>query len=198
MIQASRTLFASAVVALLVGCAGTDFKRPTPEALQVGKSTAAQVTAAMGGPAPQTGEVLRNGEKLKSARYAYAEGAGTGKYPGVVPARAMLFLLHNDLLVTEEFVSSFQNDATDFDDSKVSAIVKGKTTRAEVIQLLGTPNGNAVHPFVKNKGESAVIYSYSHAKGSAFNMKFYNKSLIVSFDAAGVVTDLEYASNGEK
>jgi len=43
-----------------------------------------------------------------------------------------------------------------------------------------------------------VIYSYSHAKGSAFNMKFYNKSLIVSFDAAGVVTDLEYASNGEK
>ncbi len=152
----------------------------------------------MGGPAPQSGELLRNGEKLKSARYAYAEGAGTGKYPGVVPARAMVFLTHNDLLVTEEFVSSFSNDATDFDESKVPSIVKGKTTRAEVITLLGTPNGSGVYPFIKNRNESALIYSYSHAKGSAFSMKFFSKSLIVSFGAAGLVTDVEYVSNGEK
>lgn len=192
-----RLLLIAVSSAFLIGCAGTNFKRPDAGALEVGKSTAAQVTQIMGAP-QQTGELLRNGEKLKSVRYAYAEGAGSGKYPGVTPARAQVFLTYNDLLVAEEFVSSFPNDATDFDDAKVSAIVKGKSTRADVVALLGNPNGRGIHPFIKNKGDTASIYSYSHVKGSVFNMKFYSKSLIVSFDASGVVTDVEYTSNGEK
>jgi hypothetical protein len=192
-----RLLCVTASLAALVGCAGTNFKRPEPQALQVGKSTLADVTRVMG-PAPQTGESLRNEEKLKVSRYAYAEGAATGKYPGVVPARAMVFLTHNDLLVAEEFISSFPTDATDFDDSKVASIVKGKTTKAEVSALLGRPNGSGVYPFIKNKGDSAAMYSYAHAKGNAFNMKFYNKTLVVSFGPNDIVSDVEYTSNGEK
>ncbi|MBI3346635.1 MAG: hypothetical protein HY020_05425 [Burkholderiales bacterium] len=192
-----RLLLVAASATFLVGCAGTNFKRPDAGALEVGKSTAAQVAQVMGAP-QQTGELLRNGEKLKQSRYAYAEGAGSGKYPGVTPARAQVFLTFNDLLVAEEFVSSFPNDATDFDDSKIGSIVKGKSTRADVIALLGNPNGRGIHPFIKNKGETAFIYSYSHVKGSVFNMKFYAKSLVVSFDAGGLVTDVEYTSNGEK
>lgn len=192
-----RSLVSAASIAVLAGCAGTDFKRPDSHALQVGKSTIAQVTQVMG-PPPQTGESLRNGEKLKVSRYVYAEGAGTGKYPGVVPARAMVFLTFNDLLVADEFVSSFPADATDFDESKISSIAKGKTTKSEVLSLLGNPNGTGIYPFIKTKGETAVIYSYVHAKGSAFNMKFYNKNLIVSFDPTDVVSDIEYTSNGEK
>ena len=185
-------------MALLAGCAGTNFKRPDPASLQVGRSTTTQITATMGGPPLQSGEVLRNGEKLKSSRYAYAEGAGTGKYPGVIPARAMLFLTHNDLLVSEEFVSSFPGDATDFDESKVPGIVVGKSTKADVISLLGMPNGSGIYPYIKGKNESALLYSYSHVKGNAFSMKLYSKGLIVSFDATGLVTDVEYASSGEK
>jgi hypothetical protein len=192
-----RLLLIAAATVILAGCAGTNFKRPDPGSLEVGKSTMAQVVQIMG-PPPRSGELLRNGEKLKSARYAYAEGAGAGKYPGVVPARAMVFVTHGDLLVAEEFVSSFPVDATDFDDTKLSAITKGKTTKSEVLSLLGKPNGSGVYPYIKSKGETAIIYSYGHAKGSAFNMKFYNKMLVVSFDAAGVVTDIEYTSNGEK
>jgi hypothetical protein len=37
-----------------------------------------------------------------------------------------------------------------------------------------------------------------HVKGSVFDMKFYSKSLIVSFDSNNVVTDVEYLSSGEK
>lgn len=184
-------------VAALAGCAGTNFKRPDPAALTLGQSTLAQVTQVMGTPT-QTGETARNGTKFKISRYAYAEGAGTGKYPGVVPARAMSFMTHDDVLVADEFVSSFPEDATDFDDTKVTAIVKGKTTRQEVQALLGAPNGRAIHPYVKNPGEVASVYSYSQAKGNVFNMKFYAKSLIVSYDANGVVTDVEYTSSGEK
>lgn len=181
----------------LIGCAGTDFKRPAPSSLQVGKSTSADVTRVMG-PPTQTGEQVRNGEKLTVARYAYAEGAGSGKYPGVVPARAQVFLLHNGTLVGEEFVSSFPNDATDFDDAKVQIIEKGKSTRSDVMALLGPPTGAAIYPVIKSKGETAIVYSYAHAKGSVFDMKFYSKSLIVAFDDKGVVTDVEYVSSGQK
>lgn len=193
----TRLLLAFVFAVILSGCAGTNFKRPEPQALVVGKSTSSDVTRVMGSPL-QTGELLKNGEKIKTARYAYAEGAGTGRYPGVVPARAMVFSTFSDLLVGQEFVSSFPDDATDFDEAKVSAITKGKSNRADVLSLLGKPNGEAVYPLIKNKAESGIVYSYSHAKGSVFNMKFYSKALIVSFDAKDVVTDVDYVSSGEK
>ena len=192
-----KLALATVAMAVLSGCAGTNFKRPEPGALEVGKSTTAQVTQVMGTPV-QTGESVRNGEKLKLMRYAYAEGAGTGKYPGVVPARAMVFFVHNERVVADEFVSSFTPDATDFDESKVSSIVKGKTTKSEVASLLGKPNGSAVYPFIKTQGDKASVYSYGHAKGNAFNMKFYSKTMVVSFDRRDVVTDVEYTSSGEK
>lgn len=93
-----RRLMAVAFVTLVSGCAGTNFKRPEPSLLAVGKSSAADVVAVMGTP-QQTGEAIQNEQKLKVLRYAYAEGAGDGRYPGVVPARAMVFTVHDDVLV---------------------------------------------------------------------------------------------------
>lgn len=193
----ARCFLALVCVVILSGCAGTDFKRPEPQSLVVGKSTSSDVTRVMGAPL-QTGEVLKNNEKIRTARFAYAEGAGTGRYPGVVPARAMVFSTFNDLLVGQEFVSSFPADVTEFDETKISSITKGKSTRADVLSLLGKPNGEAVYPLIKNRTEVGIIYSYSHVKGSVFDMKFYSKVLIVSFDANTVVTDVEYVSSGER
>lgn len=192
-----RALFWVLMMAALAGCAGTNFKRPDPQSLVVGKSTSADVTKVMGAPL-QTGELVKNEKKLKTARYAYAEGAGKGKYPGVVPARAMVFYTFDDVLVGQEFVSSFPEDATDFDETKVQAIVKGKSTRADVVALLGKPNGEVIYPMIKNKNEIGSAYSYSHAKGSVFDMKFYSKVLVVSFDSGGIVTEVDYQSTGEK
>ena len=192
-----RTFLGFLIVAALTGCAGTNFKRPDPQSLVVGKSTSTDVTKVMGAPF-QTGELVKNEQKVKTARYAYAEGAGQGKYPGVVPARAMVFYTFNDVLVGQEFVSSFPEDATDFDESKVQAIIKGKSTRADVMSLLGKPNGEVIYPMIKNKNEVGSAYSYSHAKGTVFHMKFYSKVLIVSFDSSGLVTEVEYQSAGEK
>ena len=165
--------------------------------MSVGKSTAADITRVMG-PPRQVGEMLTNEQKIKTSTYAYAEGAGTGRYPGVVPARAMVFSTFNEVLVGQEFVSSFPQDATEFDDAKTSSIIKGKTTRSDVIALLGKPNGEAIYPLIKKKDETAMVYSYSHAKGNAFNMKFYRKSLTVSLSSNDVVSDIEFSSSGEK
>ncbi|MCW7536553.1 outer membrane protein assembly factor BamE [Aquabacterium sp. A7-Y] len=193
----SRFFVALTAAVLSSSCAGADFKRPGPGALTVGKSTTAEVTRVMGKP-HQVGESIKNEQKLKTLHYTYADAAGTGRYPGVVPARVVVFSAFNDLLVGQEFISSFAEDATDFDESKVSALVKGKTTRTQVLQLLGRPTGEAIYPVVKKQGDKTLLYSYSHAKGDAFNMKFYNKALIVSFGPGDVVSDVEFSSNGEK
>ena len=190
-------ILAFAVLAMLAGCAGTNFRRPEPQELALGKSTAADVQRVMG-PPRETVDSLRNEEPLKVMRYTYAQGAGQGRYPGVVPARSMVFTLHHGLLVAQEFVSSFQSDATEFDQSQAGAIVKGRTTRTEVINLLGRPNGEAIYPVIRSRNDRALVYSYSHARGTAFSMKFYSKVLVVSFDGDGVVTDLQFSSTGDE
>ena len=197
MANTTRVLVALATVALLSACAGTDFKRPDPQTLIVGKATASDVTRVMGAPR-QTGEALKNDQKIKIARYVYATTGGESLYPGVVPARAMVFSTFNDVLVGQEFVSSFKVDATEFDESKLKDIVKGKTTRAELEGLLGKPSGEVIYPIIKKVGDRAYVYGYTHAKGTAFNMKFYAKTLVVSLDSSDIVSDVEYSSSGEK
>lgn len=186
-----------ALAVVLSGCAGTDFKRPEAQVLTVGKSTPADIIRVMGEPR-QSGESLKNDIKIKTMQYVYAEGASTGRFPGVVPARAMVFSTYKDVLVGQQFVSSFPGDATDFDEARIPAIVKGKTTRPEVLAAFGKPSLEYVYPMIKTEGEQAVGYSYGHAKGNAFNMKFFNQALVVSFDAKGVVSDIEFSSTGEK
>ncbi|HRE18456.1 MAG TPA: hypothetical protein PLW86_15530 [Rhodocyclaceae bacterium] len=193
-----RTILAMlALAATLAGCAGSDFVRPAEGLLVVGKSTTADVTARMGAPM-QTGELTKNDKKLKLYRYAYASTGGESAHPGVTPARSMAFSFHEDKLVSQEFVSSFKQDSSDFDSNKMSAIVKGKSTRDEVIALLGRPAGEAVYPIIKGQTDKALVYSYTHAKGSVFNMKFYSKILIVSFNNQGIVSDIEFTTAGDQ
>ncbi len=183
------------LLALLTGCAGTDFKRPGTADLALGKSTMADVTRVMGSPR-QTGEILKNEQKVQMAQYAYAVSGGTGHRPGVIPARSMTFSTFQDVLVGEEFIGSFAEDATDFDDSKVSAIQKGKTTRDQVTALLGKPSGQALYPLIKLKTGNAAIYHYVQVSGTVFSLKQYQKLLIVTFDENNIVNDVEYVSNG--
>ena len=183
---------------LLAGCAGTDFKRPEASKLEVGKSTAADVTAAMGPPS-RTGEAMKNGEKLKRVSYSYANLGGTPLYQNVIPARGMSFTLHNDVLVAQHFNSSFKEDGTDFDESKVAQIQKGKSTRADVVALMGRPTGEAVYPVSRAKGERAVTYAYVQLRQQALGgRKLYAKTLTVSFDAHDVATDVDLQTSGEK
>jgi len=188
---------ALAVAALLSGCAGTDFKRPEPSALKLGEAHTADVTRVMG-EAKRSGESTVNGQQLKQLSYVYANTAGDTLYPHVTGARGLTFSLWNDVLVGESFNSSFKVDGTDFDDSKVASITKGTSTKAQVIALLGNPSGHAIYPVVKTQGNSALLYTYSQVKGSAFNMTFYNKTLAVELDPKDVVADVTFTSTGTK
>jgi outer membrane protein assembly factor BamE (lipoprotein component of BamABCDE complex) len=188
---------ALAIATLLSGCAGTDFKRPEPSALEVGKAHTADVTRVMGQP-KRTGESTVNGQQVKTQTYVYANLSGDSMYPGVTGARSLTYSLWNDTLVGDSFTSSFKADGTDFDDKKIPAIVKGSSTKADVVALLGKPSGHAIYPVVKTEGDSALVYTYTQVKGSAFNMSVYSKSLVVELDPKDVVAEVTFTANGSK
>lgn len=188
-----RCLFAVSAISALFGCAGTDFVRPDSQDLKNGQTTYAQVVARMGEPRRE-GSVIKNDQTLKTASYGYASFGGKPRREGVTPARSIGFYFYNDTLVGHEFISSWDEDHTDFDDGKIKNIIKGKTTRAEVVRLLGKPSGYYIFPLIKASTAEAAVYAYVEVRG----FTPYTKLLVVTFDAAGIVTDVEFTSSGSR
>ena len=193
-----KTILAGALAVALLGCAGKDFVRPDSATLKNGETTYAQATERFGKPFSE-GSATKNDKTVKSISYAYASLGGRPAKEGVVPARAMALYFYNDTLVGYEFLSSWAEDSTDFDESKVNQIVKGSTTRAEVVQLFGKPSGYAIHPMIKAATGEAAVYVYMEVSGGPFTgRKTFRKQLLVTFDDKGTVTDVDFSSSGTK
>lgn len=198
MLRSLKYSFVVAVLLALTGCAGKNFVRPADETLRLGKTTYSNVIQQMGEPR-KTGDVLKNDQNVKTATYVYAATGGESLEEGVIPARAQSYYFHNELLVGREFRSSFKSDNSNFDETKVASIAKGKTTRSEVIQLLGRPSAAFIQPMVKETSGEALGYAYQTTRGGAFSgFKFFQKMLKVSFDDKDVVLDVDYSSSGSK
>lgn len=193
--------FATIVLAaafLLGGCAGKNFIKPDAAEFKLGETTYSQVVNKLGEPR-STGELIKNGETIKTISYAYAATGGEPLQAGVIPARAMGYYFHRDVVVGKEFISSFKSDNSNFDEKKVPAIEKGKTTRSEVIRLLGRPFDAFVKPMVKEASGEAIGYTYSATSGGAFTgLKFYRKVLRIAFDKDEKVLDVDYTTSGAK
>lgn len=189
-----------AVILLAVfftGCAGTDFIRVTDDALVMGQTTYEQVSAKLGQPY-QEGTVTKNEHQLKTASYAYANTGGEPDDVDVVPARSQGFYFMNNKLVGYEFTSSWKVDSTNFDTTKIAQIKRGETSRDEVIRLLGKPGGKYVYPVITNRDEDAFNYLHNQTRGSAFNLKFYQKQLVITFNKQGIVTNVDFTESGTK
>ena len=198
MLKSLVTITLPATLIALTGCAGRDFVRPDSADLKVGRGTYSQVVAKLGEPR-STGEILKNGETIKTITYAYANTGGEPLQQGVIPARAVAYYFQRDIVVGQEFMSSFKSDNSDFDDSKVSAIEKGKTTRSELFQLLGKPTASFTKPMVKETSGEAIGYTYQATSGGAFSgFKFFRKALRIAFDADDRVLDIDYSTSGTK
>lgn len=193
-----RSIVAGMLVLGLLGCAGKDFVRPDANTLKNGQTTYAQVTQMYGKPFAE-GSVIKNDKTVKSVSYAYASLGGKSVKEGVVPARAMGLYFYNDTLVGYEFISSMAEDNTDFDESRTSQIVKGTTTQADLIQLIGKPSGYAIYPMIKATTGQGAVYTYMEVSGGPFtSRKTYRKGLVVTFSDQGIVTDLDFSSSGTR
>lgn len=197
--KTTRYLLVPAALALLVSaCVGTDFKRPDASAFEIGKTTTSDLLKVMG-PPNRTGELVKNAAQVKQLTYVYASKLGAEPlHPGVTPARAMTFSTYNDVMVGEQFISSFKDDGTDFDAAKVGLVIKGRSSRADVIAVFGPPGGQATYPIISSKGDTAIVYAYVQTTGGPFNLKFYQKVLTVSLDANDMVSDVQYIEVGNK
>lgn len=186
-----------AVAVLLFGCAGKDFVRPEPESLRNGQTTYAEVTQRLGKPARE-GTVQKNDRTFKTASYVYSSRGGTPHRQEITPARVLFLYFDSDTLVGHEFVSSFAEDHTDFDEDKARELIKGKTTRAEALRIMGKPSGFYIPPLIKAPAKDAAVYMYIEVKASLFNIKPFQKALVVSFDDSDVVSGVEFSSLGTK
>ena len=198
MYKAIKAVCLSSLLFALMACAGRDFVRPGPEDFKLGQTTYAQLVQRLGEPR-RASDILKNGKNVKAVTYAYASKGGEPLEADVIPARAMSYFFYNDVLVGQEFISSFKSDNSNFDEKQVESIKKGQTCRAEVIKLMGEPTATFIQPMVKETSGEAIGYTYQATRGGLFSgLKSSVKVLRISFDEKGVVSDVEYSSSAGK
>jgi hypothetical protein len=175
---------------------GMDFARVPDDALVLGQTTYEQIVVRFG-PLGDS-RYRRNGIAVKSGTYEYIGNHGEAA-AGVIPERKQVFHFVDNKLVSYRFTSSWEKDSTDFDRRKVLLIKKDESTRNDVIRLLGPPGGKKIYPFVPNKDEEVMVYSYSQYSQEKQNKaKSYTKELEVTIHKQGIVTNVDYNETGEK
>lgn len=182
---------------LFSGCAGRNFVRPEPESFSLGSTTQQEIINRFGKPYRE-GTLMKNDVVMKTVAYAYASTGGTAAFAGVIPARSLGFYFLNDTLVGHEFTSSYKEDSTYFDETALDGIKKGVTNRSQVTATFGNRYGEYIHPLIVDKDKRAIVYLYHQTKGSAYNLSFYEKQLIFTFDENGVLTDTNFTASGQK
>lgn len=195
----THLLFCAVVGAvLLAGCAATTgFVKLPDEQLVLGKTSESEIRQLKGKPY-QESTGTKNEKPVKTLSYAYASTGGEANALDVTAAKSQNFHIYQSKLAGHEFVSSWKEDSTDFDETKIKKIQKDVTTRNEVIKIMGPPGGKYRYPLIPGREDEALVYAYNHVKGTAANLKRYNKLLVVSFNKQGIVSNVEYTSLGEK
>jgi hypothetical protein len=192
MFRLSRMAAVAIAIFFFASCAGTNFVRPETGSIALKRTTYQDIINQFGKPYRE-GTRLKNEDMIKTITYAYSSVGGTALYKGVTPARAMAFHFLDDILVGYEFTSSFKEDNSDFDDSKIPLIREGVTTRDEVVTLLGEPEGIYTYPLIEGRDNEALVYMYNQFK----QYKIYQKVLIVSMND-DTVAGFDYTTAGNK
>src|ERR1700761_2897381 len=173
---------AAALVLLLAGCgAGRNFTMPAKGSLQLGVTTPEQATAMLGNPVSKSSTTVATVETATATPapsiftavkvpgtydnllYAYIDTGGqqlVGRLAGVRSARTLRLEFLNGKLIGYSAASSFDNDSTNFDESKVAQIERGKTGQNDVTNLLGIPSGELMYPLISVPQGHVAIYSY--------------------------------------
>jgi hypothetical protein len=213
MIKRFRIL--AAVLLSVAGCrtVGQDFTRPAPESLVLGQTTRNDVIARYGNPYQQNAQVVSDPVinaseaaaptlftpapetgSFASLSYVYADNSTAVWVGGIINEKVLALLFWNEKLIFYNFSSNFSADSSNFDESRVTTLEKGKTTSAEVVQMFGQPTGRAVYPALWTMGDEKFIYQYSEADTRKQQRTI--KRLEVLFDPKGTVREYRFLSDG--
>jgi len=117
--------------------------------------------------------------------YAYRDASDYACQPDVYAIRQVDFFFREKILHGVQYMSSTAVDCTKFDDSKVSDIQVGKTTKTEIKDWFGTPHGK----FLTDGPES--IWRYLYVQKRLYKDEYDHQMLDVFFDENGVVDDFK-------
>lgn len=188
-----RLVSLSVAVLVLTGCAH-DFVRPAQDAVLLGHSTKEDVLKVAGNPTVKNDKIQINGENIQTLTYFYVKGA---KFYGLIaPQRTLTYSFFNNVLIGEEFNSSFDEESTNFEAEKAFILTKGKSTKADVIAALGKPAGEVRYPIIKDKEGKGIVYEYTATRNGGVVMITTQLVLVITLDANNIVSDISYKKNG--
>jgi len=208
-----RAIGALAIILAAGGCmpVGRDFARPTDATIRPGETSIGDVKKALGEPRterawsrnqgvlaggpndpppPTPFTAARVGGTITQLFYYYSWRLGESATPGVDPTRSLNLWFWNDKLVAFRGTSSFRNDGTNFDETRVATIEAWKSLQADVIERFGEPSGVAVYPATAQEDQRVLIYQ--DFEWDTAKQQIRSKSLFVLVNALGVVEDVKF------
>ena len=193
-----------ALTVLLGACAaeteGRDFGRPDYATGSAPDLTEAQIIRQLGQPFSR-GQVLKHGQHMVSV-LIYVRLTGL---PGerVRYRKRYSFVFAGSRYLGYSFFSGAPEDQVSYDDRLVAKIIKGKTSKSEVLAMFGNPNEALLYPatpeatgsagYVAREGDSLVDYDYYVLEADGTWVE--SKSLRVVFDQDGIAKDVRFAAN---
>lgn len=191
--QFARSFLFICILGSIGGCAG-NFVRPDTDSVKLGKSKPGEVTSLVSGQ-PTRRNVEVNNEKIDTIIYNYV--GNVPFYGSVIPHRSLTYSFFHDVLVGEEFISTYDDERTEFDTNKVPQVRNGQT-KDQVISIMGAPSGKVLYPLIGDKNGSGLVYAYSYSRFAPLVSPSWSYLLIVTFDEKGVVTNISYKENGKE
>jgi hypothetical protein len=202
-----RRFGAMLVVLLLAGCgAGKQFAMPADGSLKLGETTPADAVAIIGEPVSKSSETVTSVESTAGVVSIFSAIRQLGTYeiynygfvdmtgpsisqilpPG--PQRTLRLVFWNGKLVGYTSMSNFKEDSTDFDDTRIAQIQRGKSTEGEARALFGKPAGVVIFPLIALPDGHALVYRYS--QDDYDKKERQSKFLSIYVDHTGVVRDM--------
>ena len=174
------------IVALMfVACsAPSRISKSAVDQFTLGKTTMEEVKSAYGTQdlihelsTPETG--------ITKISYAYRDPSGNACQPDVYAIQQVDFFFKKKVLYGVQYMSSTAFDCTKFDDSKVSDIKVGKTTKSDIKEWFGSPDGKF---YTDGKG---AIWRYLYVQKKTHESEYDHQMLDVFFNENGVVDDFK-------
>ncbi|MFH2057629.1 MAG: hypothetical protein ABIJ59_01865 [Pseudomonadota bacterium] len=184
---------------LLNGCAtvGRSFHFQNIPQLKIGEFNIEDCQEVFGKPHKVAKVINANGQyDVKQYLHASAN-------IGTATARVLVLEFLDGKLNAYNFLSSFDEDRTLFNSENMPQIIQGKSTKNDVLQIMGKPNGMAMCPSIlddyKNRcgsGKVVEIWIWSSQRKIVTMARHSNqgsKTAYISFDTNGVVLAIESA-----
>ena len=183
---------------LLVGaCAAPlaerELTRPAYSVFSSSTVTEGEILAQYGQPVSR-GQLLKHDQLIHGLHYFRLSGDWSTR---VRFKKHCWFYFAGQKYLGYSFVTGWPEEQVGFDEEKVSQVIKGKTTRDEVIAMFGPPDGMLRYPAMPDQtaaeGDSMVDYGYRLYSPNGGWVE--SKGLRIVIDPAGVVKDVVFEAN---